>query len=109
MADSKTAAGAAKAPPGGTQPGWHVAVRIVTAMVAGYALTSAVTMVLARILPGSPLDTAMAATLMSFAVYTAVILWVFAARRALIVTGQVLALTAVTGLAAWLLRAGTAS
>lgn len=108
IADNKAAGGAAKALSGGRQPGWHVALRIFTALVAGYALTSAGTMVLARILPGSPLDTAMAATLMSFAIYTGVIVWVFAARRALIVTGQVLVLTAVTGLAAWLLRAGTA-
>lgn len=109
VSDSTPAGSAAKGRAGGTQPGWHIALRILTAMVGGYALTSAVTIVLARTLPGSPLDTAMAATLMSFGIYTAIIVWVFAARKILAVTGQVLGLTAVTGLLAWLLRAGAAS
>lgn len=92
------------------RPAWDVPLRILTAAAGGYVLTSLVTMLLARTLPGNPLDTAMAATVMSFAVYTAAIVWVFAARKALTAASSVLGLILLTGAAVWLSsRLGMAS
>lgn len=92
------------------RPAWDVPLRILTAAAGGYILTSLVTMLLARTLPGSPLDTAMAATVMSFAVYTAAIVWVFAARKALTAVSSVLGLILLIGAAVWLSsRLGMAS
>lgn len=57
--------------------------RIATAVVGGYVLTTAVTLLLARVLPFSPLDRFMWSMMMSFALYAAVIIWSFAARALL--------------------------
>ncbi len=93
-----------------SRPVWDVPLRILTAAVGGYVLTSLVTMLLARTLPGNPLDTAMAATLMSFAIYTAAIVWVFAARTAMTAASSILGLTVLVGAAVWFSsRPGVAS
>lgn len=86
------------------RPAWDLPLRIVTGAVGGYVLTSLGTMLLARTLPGTPLDTAMAATLMSFAIYTAAIVWVFAARTGLRAASSTLGLTVLIGAAVWFLR-----
>lgn len=83
------------------RPVWGVLLRILTATAGGYVLTSLATMLLARTLPGNPLDTAMAATLMAFTIYTAIIVWVFAARTALKATGWVVGLSLLIGAAVW--------
>ncbi len=65
---------------------WTVASRVLAAAIGGYALTSLLTADLALLLPrvaGTlPAEGVLAATLWSFALYTAVVLWVFATRSA---------------------------
>lgn len=53
------------------------------AILGGYAFTFAATAALARLLPFGRLDAVVVATLLSFAVYTAMMLWAFIARTAL--------------------------
>lgn len=59
-----------------------VASRIVAAIVGGYAFANAVGVLLTRILPMPRADAVLTATLASFALYAAAILWAFAARSA---------------------------
>ncbi len=89
-------------PQGTRRPAWDLPLRILSALAGGYVLTSLATMLLARSLPGNPLDTAIAATLSSFAIYTAAVVWVFASRNALAVTGWLLGLILLSGAAVWL-------
>ena len=56
--------------------------RIVAAIVGGYLLASIATVLLSFILPASLPEAVLGATLLSFAIYTAAIIWVFAARSA---------------------------
>lgn len=58
-----------------------VASRILAAIIGGYALTSALSVLLALLLPVSRSEATLAATMLSFALYAAVVLWVFAARN----------------------------
>lgn len=53
------------------------------AILGGYAFTFAATAALARLLPLARVDALIVATLLSFAVYTAIMLWAFIARTAL--------------------------
>lgn len=60
-----------------------VASRSVAAIVGGYVLAALVTMLLSVSLPLARSEAVMTATLLSFAVYTCAVMWVFAARSAL--------------------------
>lgn len=76
--------------------------RIVTAVPLGYAATSLLVMALARLLPGDRAQATVLATLLSFGIYAALIVYVFAAssaRKAFFVT---LALAALGGGVTWL-------
>ncbi|MFV3129095.1 hypothetical protein [Niveispirillum sp. KHB5.9] len=88
------------------RPAWDVPVRILTASFGGYALTAAATALLARMLPGSPLEAAMAATVMSFALFTGAVVWTFGAGKALVVAGWIWGLALATGGLAWLSMQG---
>ncbi|WP_110970949.1 iron transporter [Pseudomonas huaxiensis] len=61
---------------------WPMLSRIVAAILGGYAFTYAFTAALARLLPLDKVDALISASLLSFAVYTAFILWAFACRSA---------------------------
>ena len=67
-------------------PVWRVRLevcsRVLAATLGGYAFTYAFTAALARLLPLAPVDAVMVASLPSFLVYLAVVLWAFAARSA---------------------------
>jgi len=52
------------------------------AIVGGYALASAVAVFLGAVLPLPRAEAVLAATLLSFAIYTGAVIWVFAARDA---------------------------
>ncbi|GAB3463113.1 iron transporter [Azotobacter salinestris] len=56
-----------------------VALRVTAAVFGGYVLTYATTAALARLLPLARFNAVMVATLLSFALYTGIVLWVFAA------------------------------
>ncbi|MBN7796123.1 DUF3649 domain-containing protein [Parahaliea mediterranea] len=68
-----------------SQPAFHyrrqVAMRVVAAALGGYTLTSAATVLAALVWPLPRAEAVAAATMLSFALYTAVIVWVFAVRR----------------------------
>lgn len=55
-----------------------VAGRALAAIGVGYVFTSLATAVLARLLPGGPIEATVAATTLSFAIYAAVAVWCFA-------------------------------
>lgn len=76
-----------------------VASRILAAIIGGYALTSALSVLLALLLPVSRSEATLAATMLSFVVYAVVVLWVFAARSVMRVWLTLL----VTALPLWLL------
>lgn len=59
-----------------TQP-WPTVSRIVAALFGGYLFTYAFTAALARLLPVDKVDALVITTLLSFVVYTLVILWSF--------------------------------
>jgi len=60
-----------------------VASRSVAAIVGGYVLAALATMLLSVSLPMARAEAVMTATLLSFAIYTCAVMWVFATRSAL--------------------------
>jgi hypothetical protein len=60
-----------------------IASRAIAAILGGYAVTAITTALLSLGLPMARADAVMAATLLSFTVYTCAVLWVFAAHDAL--------------------------
>ena len=75
-----------------------IATRTVLAILGGYAFTYAATAALARLLPLDRVDALTTASLLSFMVYLAFILWAFAAasvRRVLVGLGVAVPLAAI--------------
>lgn len=64
------------------RPGWayrrDVALRALAAVPLNYGVTTAFTMLLARLLPGGPAQAAIGATLLSFAIFAALAMTAFA-------------------------------
>jgi len=79
-----------------------VAARAVAAIGGGYVLTATASALVALALPLPRADAVTIATLLSFVVYTCVILWVFATASALRAWIGVLAVSAVLGGILWL-------
>ncbi len=61
---------------------WMVASRVLIAAVGGYALTSVATIFLALVWPLPKAQAVMAATMLSFALYAIVVIWVFSVGSA---------------------------
>ncbi len=63
---------------------WAIASRVLAAGLGGYGLTSLLSAVLALLLPwltnASRADGVLAASLLSFTVYTVVVIWIFSTR-----------------------------
>ena len=76
----------------------EILLRTLAAVPLNYAITTALTMLLARLLPGGPLQGAIGATLLSFAIFAAIARAAFAVRSvpklwlALVVAGAVAAI-----------------
>lgn len=83
---------------------WSVFSRVAAAAVAGYAATSAATILLAFALPQPREDALLTANMLSFAIYTGFILWAFTARNATRVWIGLLGCTAALAAAAVLAR-----
>lgn len=81
-----------------------VLARTVAAIGGGYVLTSIVIALLALALPLPRADAATIATLLSFVVYTCIVLWVFATTSALRAWIGVAAASALLGAILWLIR-----
>lgn len=61
---------------------WQVLSRVLAAIFGGYLFTSLLTVFLALVWPMPQAEAVVAASLLSFAVYTAAIIWVFSVRSA---------------------------
>jgi len=59
---------------------WQIALRVAVAIVGGYALANITAILLSYLLPMSKSDAVMTGILLSFAIYTGAIMWVFAVR-----------------------------
>ena len=61
--------------------GWQeLAARIVAAVPLNYAVTAALTMLVARLLPGGPQQASLGATMLSFPIFVAIAMTAFAMR-----------------------------
>ena len=60
----------------------QIAFRVTVAIIGGYALANITAILLSYLLPMSKSDAVMTGILLSFAVYTSAIMWVFAVRSA---------------------------
>lgn len=78
-----------------------VASRALAAILGGYALTALATFALALLLPMSRAEASMTATLLSFLIYTCVVIWVFATRTAWRAWAGIVAPAAVLGALIW--------
>ncbi|PRB84682.1 iron transporter [Pseudomonas sp. MYb185] len=85
---------------------WRVASRVLAAVVGGYALTSAVTVLLALLWPLPKAEAVLASSMLSFALYAGVLVWIFAARRLRVVWLGLILATAVCAGLSWLLLPG---
>lgn len=63
-------------------PAVAIASRAAAALVGGYALATAASVLFAALLPGGRGDGVLAGMLLSFSIYAAAALWAFAARSA---------------------------
>ncbi len=79
-----------------------VASRALAAIGGGYLLTALATTLLATCLPQSRAEATITATLLAFAVFCGVVIWVFAARSAWRAWVGVLAPSALCGFGLWL-------
>ncbi len=78
-----------------------VSARVAAALLGGYGLAHTLPIAISAALPVAKAEAALFAIQGSFLVYTAVVLWAFAARSALAAWLGLLVPTAVTGLVAW--------
>ena len=85
---------------------WRVASRVLAAVVGGYALTSAVTVLLALLWPLPKAEAVLASSMLSFALYVGMLVWIFAARRLWVVWLGLILATAVCAGLSWLLLPG---
>lgn len=85
---------------------WMVVSRVFAALVGGYALTSAATVLLALIWPLPQAEAVLASSMLSFAFYTGVLMWAFAVKRLRTVWLGLLGAVAACGGLAWLLMSG---
>ena len=81
--------------------GWHITSRVVAALVPGFVLTNTAAVFFALLLPGEKFDGVAWATVLSYALYTAIILWVFAVKRLRTVWIGLLGAICATALGAW--------
>ena len=85
---------------------WMVASRVLAAVVGGYALTSAATVLLALVWPLPQAQAVLASTMLSFTLYTVVIVWIFAVKRLRTLWLGLFIATAVCAGLSWLLLSG---
>lgn len=82
--------------------GWRdVAARTLAAVPLNYAVTSALTMLLARLLPGGAQQASVGATLVSFLIFAGIAMIAFAARSVSRLWIGLIAAGAAAGLADW--------
>lgn len=87
---------------------WTVASRVAAAALGGYALSSAATVLMALLWPAPKAQAVLWATMLSFVIYTVVVIWAFTTRSATRAWAGMLIGTAVLAALAWLLKNGGA-
>lgn len=89
-------------------PGYRLAMfsRVLAAVLGGYGLASVATIFLSYMLPSSLPEAVLGATILSFAIYTAAIIWVFSAASATRAWVGLLLPAAVMAALSWLFAAG---
>ncbi|MEM8814278.1 MAG: DUF3649 domain-containing protein [Pseudomonadota bacterium] len=86
------------------RPGrWHIASRVFAATIPGFVLTNTSGVLLSFLLPGEKLSGVAIATLLSFAIYAAIVMWIFSVKRLRTVWLGLLTGILLTGGGAWLL------
>lgn len=85
---------------------WSVASRVAAAALGGYGLTSAATVLLALVLPLSKANAVATASMLSFALYALVIIWVFSTRSASRAWLWIVGTTAILGALCYVLARG---
>lgn len=85
---------------------WQVASRVLAAALGGYALTSVATVALALLWPLPRAHAVLAATMLSFTVYTVAVIWVFSTRSVVRAWLGMVLPSGVLALACWLLWPG---
>lgn len=83
----------------------EITARTVAAVPLNYVVTSALTALLARLLPGGPIQASIGATLLSFAIFAGLAMTAFAVRSAAKLWAGMIATGLVAGLADWCLIA----
>ena len=86
-----------------TANAWRVAARVLAAVLLGYLLTNTSAVLLGFLLPMSKVDSVLTASLLSFAIYTAIIMWIFSVKTLRTVWLGLGLASVVTGVGAWLL------
>ncbi len=85
---------------------WSVASRVLAGAIGGYALASALSLLLALIWPLPKAQAVLASTMLSFALYAAAVIWVFSVRSVIKAWLGMLLSTAAISLLCWLLLPG---
>lgn len=83
---------------------WLITLRVLLAILGGYLLTNLASILLAYVLPLSKSDAVMTALLLSFVIYTCVVLRVFSVRSLRKVFLEMLCITLLTGIAIVILK-----
>lgn len=87
---------------------WLVASRVLAAALGGYALTSALTVLLSLVWPLPKSQAVLAATMLSFTLYAVAVIWVFSVRSVTRAWLGMVIPTAVVALLCWVLQSGGA-
>ncbi|MEM7585904.1 MAG: DUF3649 domain-containing protein [Acidobacteriota bacterium] len=82
---------------------WHIASRVLAAAIPGFLLTNTAGILLTFLLPGDKLSAVATATILSYLLYAAIILWIFSVQRLRTVWIALLSAVVVTGGGAWLM------
>ncbi|MEM7501591.1 MAG: hypothetical protein AAF417_06085 [Pseudomonadota bacterium] len=82
---------------------WHVASRVFAAVVPAFVLTNTTSVLLGFLLPGGKFTGVATATLLSYALYTAIIMWIFSVKRLRTVWTTLMVGIVLTGAGAWLM------
>ena len=92
------------------KPGrWRVASRVFAATLAGFILANTGSVLLALLLPMPKDEAVITAVLLSFALYTVIIMWIFSVRSLRTVWIGLVTAIALSSTAAWLLQLAQAS
>ena len=82
---------------------WHVASRVFAAVIPAFVLTNTASIFLGLLIPGDKFSGVATATLLSYAIYTALIMWIFSVERLRTVWIVLLSGILATGAGSWLL------